>query len=463
MPEKIIINPVTRISGFMEIEADIENNIITGAKTKGLMFRGFEKMLAGRNPFDSIYFSQRICGICSSAHAVAAALALEDVMGLVPSEQGKYLRDFIHGCEFLQSNLRHFFQYALPDYIRLPESYPLFKTSHLNTRLPQDKNEKLVMDYFASLEISRSAHQMLAILGGKAPHNHGVFIGGITTQATADKIIQLKSILHNIGNFVRDKMIPDIYTIASYYPEYHEMGRGYGNLLSYGCFNDYQNLGNLYVYPLVYSDNKISRFNPEYITEEIETSWYRESAGESFTEPDPLKENAYTFVKAPRYNNIPYEVGPLARQWLSGEYRHGISAMDRLIARVLECRKIVSILQTLVQNMIPDTDVQQIYTVPERGSGKGLHDTCRGALGHWVTIDNSLISSYQIISPSTWNLSSQTNQINGVSEQALLGTHIRDIENPVEIVRIIRSYDPCVSCATHVYQDGKHINTIQIV
>jgi hydrogenase large subunit len=137
--------------------------------------------------------------------------------------------------------------------------------------------------------------------------------------------------------------------------------------------------------------------------------------------------------------------------------------MDRLITRVLECRKIVSILQELVQNIIPDTDVQQKYTVPETGSGKGLHDTCRGALGHWVTIDNSLISSYQIISPSTWNLSPQGPDINGVSEQALIGTHIRDIEHPVEIVRIVRSFDPCVSCATHVYKDGKHFNTIQII
>ncbi len=463
MPEKVIINPVTRISGFMEIEADIEKNIITDAKTKGIMFRGFEKMLAGRNPFDSIYFSQRICGICSTAHAVAAALALEDVMGLVPSEQGKYLRDFIHGCEFLQSNIRHFFQYALPDYIRLPESYPLFKTSQINNRLPKDKNEKLVLDYFTSLEISRSAHLMLAILGGKAPHNHGIFIGGITTQATADMIIQLKSQLHIIGNFVRDKMIPDIYTIASYYPEYYEMGRGYGNLLSYGCFNDYQVLGNLYVNPLEYSNNRISIFNPDNITEETGASWYRQSEGNTYTEPDPSIENAYSFIKAPRYNNIPYEVGPLARQWLSGEYRHGISTMDRLIARVLECRKIVSILQTLVQNMIPDTDVQQKYTVPESGFGRGLHDTCRGALGHWVTINNSLISSYQIISPSTWNLSSQSPYMKGVSEQALIGTLIRDIDHPVEIARIIRSYDPCVSCATHVYKDGAHIDTIQIV
>ena len=102
MTKRIIINPVTRISGFMEIDAIIDNDTIVDAKTQGLLFRGFEKMLMGRNPFDAVYFTQRICGICSTAHSMASTLALEDAMGIAVSEQGKYLRDIIHACEFLQ-------------------------------------------------------------------------------------------------------------------------------------------------------------------------------------------------------------------------------------------------------------------------------------------------------------------------------------------------------------------------
>ena len=458
MAERITINPITRINGYMEIDADIEKQAIVDAKTKGMMFRGFEKMLQGRSPFDAVYFTQRICGICSTAHSMASALALEEALNIVPSEQGRYLRDLLHACEFLQNHLRHFYQLTIPDYVKLPEDYPLFKMEHDDFRLPKDINDKMVKDYFESLEFSRSAHQMLAILGGKAPHNHGVFIGGITSPISADKIISIKSILYGIGRFIIEKMISDVYIIGTYYPEYYHMGGGYGNLLSYGCFNNYEDLGTLYVDPLVFSNSQITPFDPALITQGDEYAWFNEN-----DEPDRNKPQAYSWVKAPRYENVPYEVGPLARQWLSGEYVNGISAMDRTIARVLEAKKIVDIMQTLIDQLIPGVPMQQEYEIPVQSSGKGLVDTTRGALGHWLYIENRAIAFYQIITPSAWNLSTQSNGMKGTGEQALIGTPVSKLESPVEIGRIIRSFDPCVSCATHVFSGGKHMNTIQLV
>lgn len=137
--------------------------------------------------------------------------------------------------------------------------------------------------------------------------------------------------------------------------------------------------------------------------------------------------------------------------------------MDRTIARVLEAKKIVEIMQTLIDNLIPGVPMQEEYEIPLQSSGKGLVDTTRGALGHWLYIENRTIAFYQIITPSAWNLSTQSNGMKGTGEQALIGAPVNQLEAPVEIGRIIRSFDPCVSCATHVFSGGKHRNTIQLV
>ncbi len=453
----------------MEIDAVIDNNAVTEAKTEGLLFRGFEKMLEGRSPFDAVYFTQRICGICSTAHSIASSMALEDALGVAVSEQGRCLRDIIHACEFLQNHIRHFYQYTVPDYIKLPEDNPLFETDHNDFRLPKQKNDLLVRHYFDSLEISRSAHELLAILGGKAPHNHGIFIGGATSEATKENMENMRSIAHNIRNFIIDTMIPDAYTIAEYYSEYFKNGRGYGNLLTYGCFDGYEKLGTLYVDPLVYAGGALRKLNPGWITENIHSSWYKAkyetyTPDEEVPEPEMNKAGAYSWVKAPRYGGLPCEVGPLARMWLSGEYQNGISTMDRTLARVLEAKKLTDIILTLIDNLVPGVSVQKEYAVPQSAFGAGLTDTTRGALGHWLKIENGLIAQYQIITPSTWNLSTRgQDMLPGPCEMALIGTTINNSDNPVEIGRVIRTFDPCVSCATHVYSKGKLVKSIKVV
>lgn len=468
MTDKLVINPFTRISGFAEIEVTIENNKITDAKTKGFMFRGFEKILTGRPPLDAVYLTQRICGICSTAHSMASVLALEDGFKIKPSEQGRYLRDFVHGCEFLQNHIRHFYQYTIPDFVKLPDVSAIYSTKHGDYRLPPKINQQMSDNYFKSLDYSRQAHEMLAVLGGKAPHNHGVFIGGISTQPTTDKIIKLKSILSSIKEFIDNTMIPDVYTLAEFYPDCFEMGEGYGNFLSYGCFDSYKDLGSLYIKPTVsFNNDGEEKLDHDAITENIEYSWYDSGQKtyhpfDSISEDDQNKIQAYSWVKAPRYKGIPFEVGPLARQWLNREYRRGFAAMDRIIARVLEAKKITEILAVLLVNIIPGVSVQQEYDVPEDGSGRGMIDTTRGALGHWLKITNKVISLYQIITPTVWNFSSRDSRFIGVTEKALIGTSIQNPANPVEIGRIVRSFDPCISCATHVYCLGYGKKTIEI-
>lgn len=468
MADRIIINPVTRISGFLELDAQVENNVVVDAKSEGLLFRGFEHILMGRNPFDSVFITQRICGICSTAHSVASSMALEDAMGVQLTEQGRYLRDIIHGCEFLQNHIRHFYQMTVPDYVRLPEKMSLFATQSKDYRLPKQENDRIVGHYMDSLQYSRDAHEMLAVLGGKAPHNHGVFIGGGIEKPTADKVIKIKAILKGIADFINNSMIPDISMIARYYDDYFKIGGGYGYFLSYGCFNGYRDLGTLYVDPLVYTDGQVTPFNPAYITQNIEYSRHKAPVNtytpyETITQPDANKEGAYSWIKAVRYRGLAYEVGPLARQWLSGEYRNGVSALDRSIARVLEAKKAAQVIGILVDQLNPEVEVQQIYAVPETGQGKGLVDTTRGSLGHWLKIEDKVITFYQVITPSVWNLSTRTRNLRGTIEQALVGTQVRDIQNPVELGIIMRSFDPCVSCATHMYCGNEHTGTFVAV
>lgn len=468
MTKTITINPVTRISGFMQIQVQVEGHMVVDAKCSGLLFRGFEKMLRGRDPLDAIYFTERICGICSAAHSMASTLALEDALLLKPDSNGRYIRDFMHGCEFLQNHIRHFYQYTMPDFVKGCSISPLYDVSHNDFRLHSKLDKLLSQHYTESLKYSRLAHEMLAVLGGKAPHNHGIFVGGVTVNLDSEQFIKVKSILRSIIEFVENKMIPDAYIIGKYYPEYYSMGVGWGNLMSYGVF-DYPEKNIRYISPSIYIDGILSIPNLNLITESIYKSWYKAEAIErivpgSPTEEDVSKEGAYTWVKSPRYNGLPMEVGPLARMYMSGNYIRGISTMDRTVARVLEVGKIANIMMNLLERIELKKAAQKAYEIPDTSKGTGLTDTTRGSLGHWIEIKDKKIKNYDIITPTAWNLSPEDAKgIKGPMEKALIGTWIENVENPIELGRIARSFDPCVSCATHIISDSLEPMEIRII
>lgn len=469
MANTIVINPVTRISGFLEIEVQVEGGKIVNAKSSGLLFRGFEKMLRGKSPLDAIYFTQRICGICSTAHSMASALALEKALGVMSGFSDRVIREFVHGCEFLQNHIRHFYQYTLPDYVRGPNIHPLYAVSHSDFRLPEGLNDELAQHYVASLEYSSMAHEMLAVLGGKVPHNHGVFVGGITSKIDASKLLTLKAMLKSIAEFVENVMIPDAFILGQYYPEYYQMGVGHKNLMTYGVFNYPEDKNIYYTKPAVYANGVVSGFDAGTISEDIQKSWYISNKEQNMpldpvTEEDPYKEGAYTWVKAPRYNGLPMEVGPLSRMFISGSYTRGISAMDRTIARALEAKKVGDIMKNILELIPTYKPNQKRYTMPVRAIGEGLIDTTRGSLGHWISIEDKVIKNYGIITPTAWNLSPEDSKgIMGTIESALIGTSILNIDSPVEIGRIVRSFDPCVSCATHFHSKGKDSIEIRLM
>jgi hydrogenase large subunit len=191
------------------------------------------------------------------------------------------------------------------------------------------------------------------------------------------------------------------------------------------------------------------------IVEQAKYSWYDDSSGglnpsQGVTKPNPDKADAYSWLKSPRYSGVPYEVGPLARMWVNGDYRRGISVMDRHQARAHEASKIAHAMLDWLSQINTSASVYTSYTIPQASTGIGLTEAPRGALGHWLKISNKAIASYQILTPTCWNCSPRDNAgTPGPLEKALEGTPVADSAQPLEVLRVVQSYDPCLSCAVH--------------
>jgi len=323
---------------------------------------------------------------------------------------------------------------------------------------------------------------MLSIFGGKMPHNCTIMPGGVTEVPTVDKIVAFLWRLNEIRDFIDNVYIPDVLAVAESYSDYFEIGRGCGNLLSYGSFDldvnetDLTKRQRLLKQGTVSTGLKLGELDTNKITEEVKHSWYADygngrhpTRGE--TEPEPGKTDAYSWIKSPRYEGKVYEVGPLARMVVT--YASGAPKVKALVDSVLSRFKaspsaLFSVLgrhatRALYTKLVADTMPEWLlqlkpgepvctdYSIPEEATGMGLVEAARGALGHWIEIKEGKIANYQCVVPSTWNLCPRDDQGQpGPVEQALTGTKIRDEANPFEIVRIIRSFDPCLACAVHL-------------
>lgn len=406
-------------------------------------------MLRGRSPFDAVYFTERICGICSTSHSIASSKALEDALKINVDINDQYVRDLIHGFEILQNHLRQFYFFTVPDYVKLPNINPISPQQYSDYRLPESLNKKISENYIRSMEYSRLAHEGLATLGGKAPHNHGIFPGGVSINIDSYRLEKVKAIIIRIKDFVDTLMLQDMNIISKYYSDYFEKGKSYGNFMSFGLFNNYEDPELTYVKPGVMIEGKRQKLDIRNINEDIRYSRY--SADEDAEEVDLKKSEAYSFIKSARYKGLPMEGGPLARLMLTGEYLKGISCMDRNAARVIETQKVIRIMENITNNIDIKKSNQRMYDMPDSAFGAGLTDTIRGTLGHWVQIENKVIKHYDIITPTGWNLSPLDDKgVHGPAEKALIGTKLGGSEGNPELGRIVRSFDPCISCATHV-------------
>lgn len=461
MSKIVTISPVTRVNGFWKIDVQIENGQVVDAMSTGQAFRGFENILAGRDPRDAVYLTERICGICSTAHAIAASLALEDALKIEIPDNAVLLRNLSFGADVLQNHLRHLYLLAFVDYFHGPAKPPFEPRYAWPSKMNDQETQTFVDHYFKAIKLSHRAHEMVIIFGGKIPHQHGIIAGGATVRPNASRIQEYGSLLSDIEKFINGQLLSDLDILSRRYPEYKDLGRGYGNLLFVGNFVKVDDRRKRELPGGVIIDEKKENFDPQNIVEHVSHSWFADQDGPlnpiaGKTGADREKESGYSFVKAPRYKGKPMEVGPLAYAVINGKLSN-ISVLDRLRARAIEMQEIMKLMKVWIGKLNPDKPVYKEFDIPNgHFKGFGLTGAMRGALAHYVEIKNKRIVRYQIVTPSAWNCSPRDDQGNrGPIEEALIGTPIEDADNPVEVGRVVRSFDPCLACATHIIKpDG---------
>ncbi len=400
---------------------------------------------------------------------------------------------------------------------------------HPAYKLPPEANLMGVAHYLEALDWQREVIKVHAILGSKNPHPQTFLAGGISLPVdpdaqnalNADKIAQVRELLVQANAFVEKVYIPDLLAVAPFYLDWAGIGGGVQNYLTFGDFPtaEGQRREDYWFKPGQVRKGAFPDAQPvraDAIAEYVTHSWYRYAGGDDQglapwqgeTEPDytgptppyPDKfvsdEDAkYSWVKAPRYEDTPFEVGPLARMVVGYAQGHSeikavvdlvleklgapasalFSTLGRTAARGIEAlilsRQNLKWVDLLAENLgrgdtrIQDNARWDPSAWPAEAEGVGFHEAPRGMLSHWIRIRNGEIANYQAVVPSTWNASPRDARgQRGPYEQALIGTPIADPDQPLEILRTIHSFDPCLACAVHVLDArGREITRVQVL
>jgi Ni,Fe-hydrogenase I large subunit len=518
MATKIVVDPITRIEGHLKIEADVKDGKITDARSAGEMFRGWEIILKDRDPRDAQMITQRICGVCPSAHAQASTLCLDDAFGIHPPDNGRIIRNLIFGSNFIQSHVLHFYHLAALDYVDITailkytgndpglNRVKAWAKSEVDSGRPTavapflprlkgdyvtdtDTNIALIAHYLKALDIRMKAQEMLCIFGGRMPHEIAIMAGGVCERPTVDKMADYLYRMKEIQSFIDNVYIPDIITVAKAYPQYFDIGKGCGNFLAYGVLEENNDGSKRYISGGAYSDGQVQPVDPAKILEYVKFSRYSSKSGLNpsvgETVPAPEKKKAYSWIKSPRYDGKVFEVGPLARmmvnhvqnsnptasklltgtmQQLNIPVTSLVSVLGRHAARALETKLVADKCAEWVMQLDPSKPVHTKFEIPDESTGVGMTDAPRGALGHWMTIKGKKIDRYQAVVPTTWNAGPRDDKGQpGPIEQALVGTPVADPDNPIEPLRVVRSFDPCLACAIHILEPDGEVKKFRVV
>jgi hydrogenase large subunit len=390
---------------------------------------------------------------------------------------------------------------------------------HPAYHLPPEANLMAVAHYLEALQFQKEFIRIHAVLGGKNPHLQTFLVGGMATAmdpnepgatVNPERIDFLLQVAKSAIAFVNQVLIPDVLAVAGFYREWFGLGEGVGNYMSYGGFpqGSIKDPANFFLPRGIILNRDLSQVHPvdpANVTEYVTHSWYEYSGGDQtakhpfdgetnpkYSGPKPPYqflevEQKYSWLKAPRYQDQSMEVGPLARMLVA--YASGqpevktlvdatlaklkappaalFSTLGRIAARALETQllanRLVGWIEQLGHNLasgnirIHNGEKWDPASWPKTARGFGFFEAPRGSLGHWVEIEDQVIKNYQAVVPSTWNAGPRdVRGQRGPYEAALIKTPIADPDRPLELLRTVHSFDPCLACAVHVVDAQGH-------
>ncbi len=571
MGQRITVDPITRIEGHLRIDVEVDKGKIINSWSSGQMWRGIELILEGKHPNDAWLITQRICGVCTTVHAIASVRAVENALDVTIPMNAEYIRNLIVLGHGLHDHIVHFFHLSALDWVDVisatkadpkksaaaaqslsdwhRNSVTEFKAvqdkikgfaakgrlgifangywGHPAMKLSPEENLMAVAHYLQALEYQRYATQAYAILGGKNPHIQNLTVGGVTTAINPDndtalnmeKLQHIKKLFDDVSQFVKKVYLPDVLYIGSRYPEWLSIGGGVPNYLAVpdivtakgGTAFDLP--GGTIINNDVKTVNEIKTFRDAYfrdnVAESIAHSWYQgewtRHPYDEVTIPEytGFQDNKdYSWVKAPRFKingkYLPMEVGPAAQVLVGFAAGHAktvewvnyaiqtlkqhtgkllpptilMSTIGRHAARAIRAAILADLADRqwhlLVENIGKgDYEIVTPVTYPKGEiQGFGFHEAPRGTLSHWVVIKNGKIKNYQAVVPSTWNAGPRdSGDQKGPYEASLVDNHpIADPARPLEVLRTVHSFDPCLACAIHMHDpDGKKVNEISVI
>jgi uptake hydrogenase large subunit len=477
-----LVGPFNRVEGDLEISLDVSAGRVAAAYVNAPLYRGFEQILPGKAPADALVFVPRICGICSVAQSAAASQALAAAAGITPPPNGRLAANLTQAVENAADHLTHFYLFFMPDFAH--EHYR-GRPWHGETAT---RFRAVTGTAAAQMLAARAAFmRAMGLLAGKWPHSLSLQPGGSSRALQGSERIRLLRLLREFREFLERVVFGDaleaVAALASdaALRDWAQARAGRADFARFLAIAD-----DLQLEQLGHSDALLlsagayagddghwfargswsgtaQPFAVADIREDLSHARYSAAGGpqapaEGSTLPAPDKEGAYSWCKAPRLAGRVAETGALARQVIAGHplaldliAGRGSNARARVVARLLELARLVPAMEQWTAALRPTEPYCIVAPMPDTADSYALVEAARGTLGHWLSVRNGLLRSYQIIAPTTWNFSPRDGAGQaGAVEQALVGTEAgaAGSVHPA-IYHVVRSFDPCMVCTVH--------------